>query len=490
MDGQVAILVVEDNVDDIMILRRHFSRLEGSYRVEIAYTAAEALTKIAAQPFDIAFIDRHLPDARGEALISELANVAPDMPLVMLTGQGDERLAVEVMKAGAYDYLRKDDLSRSILSRTLRNVLERARLRARIDAAHAELAQLAIRDGLTGLFNRRHFGQLVETEFARARRYGQSLACLMLDIDRFKRFNDTRGHQCGDAVLRHVADILRGVARQVDVVARYGGEEFVVLLPNTDIEGALRVAERIRAGVAERPLRFGALDVGVTVSVGVATNAESGVETTEALVKLADDGLYAAKRAGRNRVGRAERLDAPATPDAILRRRTSTLLIAGLVDAHEAQVLFRPHQSQRTASLAARLATRLGCDLETYEAVILAARLGELGRLVLPVPAQADDATQRAIAASTEALLAESGLAPLVFSTLRHRFEHWDGSGPMGLKGEAILEGGRLLALVDAWLRPIGPVGTPGLRALAGARLDPALVEVFSDLQMSDTASA
>lgn len=481
-------LVVEDNVDDIMILRRHFSRLDGNFRVEICYTAAESIVRVGEQRYDIAFVDRHLPDARGEALIKEISAVAPGLPVVMLTGRGDERLAVEVMKAGAYDYLRKDDLSRSILSRTLRNVLDRARLQARIEAANEELAQLAIRDSLTGLFNRRHFGRLLETEFARARRYGQPLACLMLDIDRFKRFNDTQGHQCGDAVLRHVAELLRGVARQVDVVARYGGEEFILLLPNTDLEGALRVAERTREVICDRPVRFEGTDLHVTTSIGVATNAEPGVDTTEALIKRADDGLYVAKRSGRNRVARAMRVDQPVTPDAIVRRRTSTMLLAILIDRFEANTHARPGHSQRVAEEAARFAARLGCDGEAYDALVLAARIGGLARLTAPT-----DAAPHQLALSSEALLSDAGLTEATLHTIRFQHERWDGAGqPEQLAGEAIPENARILAVVDRWcqLTADGVATAAALDALrqdAGAAFDPALVEVFTDLQMSDT---
>jgi diguanylate cyclase (GGDEF)-like protein len=156
-------------------------------------------------------------------------------------------------------------------------------------------------DSLTGLFNRRQLFALAEHEFQRARRFGRSLSAIMLDIDHFKQVNDTFGHAAGDQVLSNVARRLKAAVRSIDIVGRYGGEEFVLLLPETQLHGAGLLAERLRQKIAAEPVVTLAGPVSVTVSMGVAASSAE-VRDVNALINNADAALYAAKRAGRNRV--------------------------------------------------------------------------------------------------------------------------------------------------------------------------------------------
>jgi diguanylate cyclase (GGDEF)-like protein len=174
---------------------------------------------------------------------------------------------------------------------------------AAIDNArlHEEATRLAITDGLTGLYNRRHFYQVLEQELARAVRYKGQASLIILDIDDFKRFNDTYGHLPGDRLLQDAGHLLRGLSRKVDTVARYGGEEFVVLMPQTDKAGAIALAERI---LTAAPGEWGHGLAGgqqVTFSAGVATDPADATAPEE-LVHAADTALYQAKREGKNRV--------------------------------------------------------------------------------------------------------------------------------------------------------------------------------------------
>jgi diguanylate cyclase (GGDEF)-like protein len=167
-----------------------------------------------------------------------------------------------------------------------------------------EIHRLARLDGLTEIANRRYFLERLEAELARAERYKSSVALLLLDLDHFKRINDRFGHQIGDVALRHVAALLTSdVLRRIDVVGRYGGEEFAVMLPETELEGAMIVAERVRAALEARtiPLEDGQV-VGLTASIGLAVFPTPGVSSLDALVRRADDALYRAKDNGRNRV--------------------------------------------------------------------------------------------------------------------------------------------------------------------------------------------
>lgn len=181
---------------------------------------------------------------------------------------------------------------------TLQSSEERAQL---LEAEKRELEQLASLDPLTGLRNRRSFLELAGREIARTRRDGGTLAVLMIDIDHFKAVNDTHGHAAGDAVIRDIAHLIRGLARETDVVSRFGGEEFVVLLPQSSFVDACAFGERLRQRVAEHRLPFGEQELSVTVSVGCAQFTPHGTELEEAL-DIADHALYVAKQSGRNRV--------------------------------------------------------------------------------------------------------------------------------------------------------------------------------------------
>jgi diguanylate cyclase (GGDEF)-like protein len=161
-----------------------------------------------------------------------------------------------------------------------------------------EMAELAMKDALTGIFNRRHFTARLDAEWKRFRRYGRPLSLLMLDIDYFKSINDRYGHDVGDQILVAVARLCGTQTRDSDLVARIGGEEFAILLPEVDLVDARIAAERLRAAVAERPLASNAGPIAVTVSLGAALADKAG-DPAE-FMKRADDGLYAAKRGGRN----------------------------------------------------------------------------------------------------------------------------------------------------------------------------------------------
>ncbi len=181
---------------------------------------------------------------------------------------------------------------------------------------NARLYNLATVDALTRLFVRRYFQVQIEQEFKRARRYHHRLALLMTDIDHFKRFNDTYGHQQGDIVLREVAGAVKRSLREIDIAARFGGEEFGIVLPETDLNGALVVGERIRRNVETLMVpRTGGLGdpLRVTISIGVASFPDNAAANPEEMVKLADEALYRAKQSGRNRVEFAPRSEAAAT---------------------------------------------------------------------------------------------------------------------------------------------------------------------------------
>ncbi|OWL89664.1 sensor domain-containing diguanylate cyclase [Halopseudomonas aestusnigri] len=170
-----------------------------------------------------------------------------------------------------------------------------------LESANTKLQELALRDGLTGLLNRRYWESCLEREFARHQRYDNPVSLVIFDIDHFKRVNDTYGHQTGDEVIRSVAEITSRLARETDFAGRYGGEEFVVLLPGTHLEGAAQFAERLRQAVEQQVLDYQGSPLSYTISLGVATIGDD-MPNYQVLLERADKALYASKEQGRNRV--------------------------------------------------------------------------------------------------------------------------------------------------------------------------------------------
>jgi diguanylate cyclase (GGDEF)-like protein len=169
-------------------------------------------------------------------------------------------------------------------------------------AYHEAIHNMAIQDGLTGIYNKRYFMEFLEREIAVASRHGHPLTLVMFDVDHFKKVNDSHGHLTGDAVLKDLAQRIRPRIRREDLFARYGGEEFVCVLPSTELAGGVVFAEHLRTLVEEKPCVFEDLSIPFTISLGVTTlHRETGVDSVT-LIKRADDNMYAAKRGGRNRV--------------------------------------------------------------------------------------------------------------------------------------------------------------------------------------------
>jgi diguanylate cyclase (GGDEF)-like protein/PAS domain S-box-containing protein len=210
---------------------------------------------------------------------------------------------------------------RCALQQTLSEMEERKKAQAELLTYAEELKKLnlileerSIRDGLTGLFNHRHFYDVLHRDFLLASRGGKDIACLLLDLDYFKQVNDSYGHPCGDFVLKEVAALVRRSVRETDVVARYGGEEFAVLLPDTDLEGARVFAERVRSAVEQQLFRFETTALRVTVSIGLSTRLSHRLSHPPDLLAWADRALYRAKGDGRNRLVYAPPTEAGSSP--------------------------------------------------------------------------------------------------------------------------------------------------------------------------------
>lgn len=224
-----------------------------------------------------------------------------DVPVILLTGQETVSSKVRALDSGASDYLVKPFDDAELVAR-LRVHLKVKQLQDALREKNRELEDLSRRDPLTGVANRRAFHELLDAEFARCARYGRPFSFMMVDLDHFKNVNDTHGHQAGDLALITTAKTLVGQLRTNDMVGRYGGEEFAVILPETAHSGAMLVAERCRVKIASTPLIYADTVFSVTASMGLASVPDPRASTTEAMIRLADEALYDAKRQGRNRL--------------------------------------------------------------------------------------------------------------------------------------------------------------------------------------------
>lgn len=263
---------------------------------------------------DLVLLDIVMPGLGGFEVAKRMRQLERDgewTPIIFLTARTSDEDLERGIAVGGDDYLVKP-VSEVVLTAKVRAMQRIAQMRyslvvltRRLDDANRELTRLSSVDGLTGISNRRQFDEFLAREWARGIRSSAPLSLLMCDVDYFKQYNDLYGHQAGDECLKTVASVLaQGVRRPADMAARYGGEEFAVILPDTDREGAVRVAEAMREGLQALALRHAGSSMQVvTMSVGVATmTADREHGGGELLLSGADAALYEAKQTGRNRV--------------------------------------------------------------------------------------------------------------------------------------------------------------------------------------------
>lgn len=294
------ILIVDDVLENIRLLKRV---LERDGQIIFARDGASALALAAQHRPDLILLDLMMPGIDGHETCRRLKADASlrDIPVLFVTGAGGEGDEATGLALGAIDYITKPYCPEIVRAR-VRNHLALVAARNELREANAALTLLATTDVLSGVCNRRRLIEVGEQEVARTRRGGLPLAALMLDIDHFKRINDGHGHASGDRVIQAVARLASACVREIDSVGRFGGEEFVLVLPGTTLTGAAEVGERLRAMVAGATVEGEhGQALGCTVSIGAA-QFDAGMAGFDALVSVADQALYRAKHAGRNRV--------------------------------------------------------------------------------------------------------------------------------------------------------------------------------------------
>lgn len=295
------ILSVEPSAEDFQRLATMLGR-HSELRLSRASGIRSALDHLATEPVDVILAEHQLQDGNAFDFLKTIAGQGLTLPVVVVTGKGDELLAAEVIQAGACDYISKKWLSETCLLRSIHHVFEKHRLQKEKEALIKKMAEMSTRDELTGLYNRRYLREALEREMARAKRYGNELALCMIDLDHFKDINDTFGHPAGDSALAHIGEILNRSIRQSDLACRYGGDEFAIILPNATVEEASKVCERIRKLVARYQFPHESRTFRLTTSIGVAAFDPSCHRSAVDLLSSADQALYGSKKEGRNGV--------------------------------------------------------------------------------------------------------------------------------------------------------------------------------------------
>ena len=304
--------------DDEAAIRNLVAELlqDEGHTVTLAEDGQDALEKFNRGWHEIVFSDIRMPKMTGIELLAEVMEINENTQFIIMTSHASVENSIAALKQGAFDYIIKPfaelDLVVDTAKRAIANltairkqqylVSTLSRQNVELGDLNKKFREMAIRDGLTGLFNHRHAQDRLNEEYERSRRFQRRFSILFMDVDHFKFFNDNNGHQAGDVVLKTISEIMISAIRESDLVARWGGEEFIIIAAETDAKQACELAERIRIAVAnhafahakQQPLGM------VSLSIGVATITDK-TEDPQSLVKLADDAVYHAKDHGRNR---------------------------------------------------------------------------------------------------------------------------------------------------------------------------------------------
>lgn len=521
LNQEINLLIVEDSDIDFEMLHS-LVKDQQQIRLARAKSISEGLRLAQQSGMDIIILDYLLPDGNGLDFLKKMEALGIEKPVLAVTGRGDEMIASCMVKSGAYDYLPKSGTNQSVLLRSIKTALEQSRLKKEVAKATQKLAQMATRDGLTGLHNRRQLNDMLAYEFKRATRFGTDLSCLLLDLDYFKEINDSFGHGFGDFVLQQFATRLADNVRESDACFRYGGEEFMVLLPQTDIQEAKQTAEKIRRLCDAEPYSNGDYERIVTVSIGVSSLNHRAAVKPEDLLSHADRALYQAKAEGRNRVNvyleafpseagsnGGNTIDVTYLKDrlaALLEKTKKTsvetleLLVRGAGSSR-----FKDH-NQRVVQYLGLAGAKLGMPIAIIQTLQRAATLHDCTKVLLP-PIVLDkkdhlDEVEMEKIKDHTFIVAEL-IEPFDFfaderTVLLSHHENYNGTGyPDGLQGAQIPIGSRLFAIADALVamtseRPHRPnlsaeQVVQELVGNAGTQFDPNLVGIFLEV-ISETS--
>ncbi len=292
------ILLIDDEVE-IRDLLTDLLEDEG-YEVCQAKDGNNGLEVFQARSPDLVITDVRMPKKNGIELLKDIQESGSEVDVIILTGQSDEATAIDCLRAGAYDYLLKPIEDVELLLTAVSRALQKRHLEKQNKLLIKQLEDMVIRDPLTGLFNVRQLYTYLDEEISRSARYNHEFCLLFVDIDFFKKVNDTYGHQFGDYVLQTIGRIMKSALRSTNRLFRYGGEEFIIVLPETSRVEAINIIDRLMEAIRGHCFQYEEHATSITVSIGGAVYPTHSSRKKD-LIKIADQALYQAKQLGRNR---------------------------------------------------------------------------------------------------------------------------------------------------------------------------------------------
>lgn len=289
LPAPLSILLIEDSKGDALLIEKALKNVipEG-FNLQKAVTLGDALNLLPNYNFDVALLDRSLPDAQEFDGLYSLQNMAPQLPIVFLTAHQNEQTALEAIEHGAQDYLLKDEINGYIVKRAITFAILRKKY-------EGELILHANFDTLTGLANRKYFESRLDIALAKIKRHDSILAILFLDLDRFKPINDNYGHAAGDAVLKEVGSRLKHSSRPYDTAARFGGDEFALLIEDIPEISHVEIITKKIIALLGKPIQAFGNEFNLGVSIGVVTCVSGQNTLAETLIQQADSAMYNAK---------------------------------------------------------------------------------------------------------------------------------------------------------------------------------------------------
>lgn len=534
--GNLNILLVDPNDSRLHQIKEQFSKdTHHPTRVETANSIPEAIEKCGKSSFHLILADIQTPAGEDVAdLLAHLNRAKSKTPLILLVEPGEEARAHRAIKAGAADYLVKQEGELQNLPDRLWTIYrtfeltdnqegfstEVAKQNQKLLAVNEKLRDLSIRDDLTGLYNHRYLQERLTEEFTRALRYGYPLSCVILDLDLFRRINESLSHTVGDEILKSSAELLLESCRLSDLIARFGGEEFVILLPHVDYQGAFELGERLCEVFAQKSFLPESHQLSVTASIGISSFPDDMLKNRNDLIHFAEQALFRAKAAGRNRVilyrdilptigemlpkikiseEKVLEFQKRLSEIADTARRGYIESSKALIMALESKDPYTAGHSSHVARLSMQVAEAMGLPLDEAEVIEHAGLLHDIGKIcisdeILLKPDRLTLAEYEAM--KQHPYLGYRILKPIKFlqqeaTLVLHHHEWFNGQGyPCRLARNEIPVGARIISVVDSYdtMQHAGgrykktvstAVAVNEIIACAGTQFDPEVVQVF-----------
>ena len=515
MKNSFKILIVDDDANMVETIKDILS--EEGYEVNGAGTVHMAGEELKKKFYNVVLVDLKLPDGSGLKLLKKIKKINDEIMIIVFTGFASLESSVFALNEGAFAYIQKP-LNMDELKIFIKKALKMQKLSLENKNLLSKLEDSSLKDSHTGLFNHRYLMERLASELKLARRYILPLSVLMMDIDYFKSFNDVYGHQYGDLILKELAQQLVKFSRGSDVVFRYGGEEFIILLPDTNKQGAVMFGERLLERVKEHIFDPGGKEVKLKISMGIASFPEDGVETVTDLIGAVDKALSHAKEMGGNRPCSYEKVSKKGTKTIVkgsekenvdkvkekllkMAKRGEGALVESVYTLAKTVKPRSNHRSKNKEDLAF-VAIKIGeelnlCyeDIENLKHSVVLHDLGKIG-----ISNKILSKTKKLTKTEYERLKKHPQIGTEIIRTVHslngvipiilYHHERFDGLGySAGLRGEEIPLGARIIAVVDVYQaltadRPYRKAYGRGeaLKIISegsGTHFDPKIVEIF-----------